>query len=67
MFNFWFDADQAPSDAIINTIDLFKPGDPASIEVSIVNGLFSDNFETGGVGNWSGTANFSAIHSLGGP
>jgi hypothetical protein len=65
MFNFWFDADQPPADTIVHTLDLFKPGDPASVGFGIVNALFSDNFETGGVNNWSGTA--SASHSLGGP
>ena len=53
MFNFWFDADQPPSDAIVHNLDLFKPGDPASIEIAIVNGLFTDDFESGGTGNWS--------------
>ena len=56
MFNFWFDADQPPADTIVHTLDLFKPGDPAAVEFGVVNALFSDNFETGGVGSWSGTA-----------
>ena len=56
MFNFWFDADQPPADAILNALDLFKPGDPPAVEFAIVNSLFGDNFESGGFGNWSGTA-----------
>jgi hypothetical protein len=54
MFNFWFDADQAPTDAIVHTLDLFKPGDPAAVEFGIVNALFSDNFESGDTGLWNG-------------
>jgi hypothetical protein len=56
VFNFWFDADQPPADAIVNSLGLFKPGDPPSVEFAFVNSLFSDNFESGGFGNWSGTA-----------
>ena len=57
LFNFWFDADQPPADSILNSLDLFKPGDPPAVEFAIVNSLFSDNFESGGIGNWSGGAN----------
>jgi hypothetical protein len=59
LFNFWFDADQPPADSIVNALDLFKPGDPPSVEFAFVNTLFSDNFESGGFGNWSGTASGS--------
>ena len=59
LFNFWFDADQPPADSIVNKLDLFKPGDPPAVEFAFVNGLFSDNFESGGFGNWSGTASVS--------
>jgi hypothetical protein len=64
MFNFWFDADQPPSDAIINSIGLFKPGDPTSVDIAIVNDLFKDNFESGSLGGWSGGANLSAFGQL---
>jgi hypothetical protein len=60
-FNFWFDADQPPSDAILNSLGLFKPGDPTSIDVAVVNNLFKDNFESGGLGGWSGGSNLSAF------
>ena len=53
MFNFWFDADQPPTDAIVHTLDLFKPGDPSAVEFGIVNELFSDDLESGGIGSWS--------------
>ena len=47
MFNFWFDADQPPTDSIVHTLGLFKPGDPSAIEFGIVNNLFSDDLEVG--------------------
>jgi hypothetical protein len=53
MFNFWFDADQPPTDSIVHTLDLFKPGDPSAVEFGIVNNLFSDDLESGGIGSWS--------------
>jgi len=56
LYNFWFDADQPPSDAIVYTLDLFKPGDPPAVEFTIANQLFSDNFESGSTGSWSGAS-----------
>ena len=53
MFNFWFDADQPPADSIVHTLDLFKPGDPSAVEFLIINNLFSDDLESGGIGSWS--------------
>ena len=53
MFNFWFDADQPPAESIVHTLGLFKPGDPSAIEFGIVNNLFSDDLESGGIGSWS--------------
>lgn len=53
MFNFWFDADQPPSEAMVHTLGLFKPGDPSEVEFGIVNNLFSDDLESGGIGAWS--------------
>ena len=54
MFNFWFDADQPPTRAVVHSLDLFKPGTPASVSFAIGNELFGDGFESGGTGNWSG-------------
>ncbi len=51
LFNFWFDADRPPA-AIVHTLELFKPGDPASIEFAIGNGIFSDGFESGDTDAW---------------
>jgi hypothetical protein len=53
MFNFWFDADQLPSDSMVYTLGLFKPGDPASLEFGITNDMFDDGFETGNSNGWS--------------
>jgi hypothetical protein len=53
MFNVWFDADQPPTESIVHTLGLFKPGDPSAIEFGIVNNLFSDDLESGGIGAWS--------------
>jgi hypothetical protein len=53
MFNFWFDADQPPTDSIVHTLGLFKPGDPSEVVFGIVNNLFSDDLESGGIGSWS--------------
>ncbi|HKI04739.1 MAG TPA: hypothetical protein VKK31_22360 [Thermoanaerobaculia bacterium] len=54
MFNFWFDADQPPTGGIVHTLDLFKPGDPSSLDFTIVGELFMDGFESGNTVNWSG-------------
>jgi hypothetical protein len=57
MFNFWFDADQPPyadSGALVHTIDLFKPGEPQSIESSGFHDLFAEGFEGGNANAWSG-------------
>lgn len=51
MFNFWFDADAAP-DSATHTLDLFKPGSPAS--VTFVVPLFSDGFQSHNLTAWSG-------------
>ncbi|HEX4961856.1 MAG TPA: hypothetical protein VF173_13515 [Thermoanaerobaculia bacterium] len=57
MFSFWFDADQPPADTIVHTLSLFKPGDPPSVEFTVLEpALFSDGFESGGLDNWSATA-----------
>ncbi|HTG34177.1 MAG TPA: hypothetical protein VLB76_14710 [Thermoanaerobaculia bacterium] len=53
MFNFWFDADQPPTEAMVHTLGLFKTGDPSEVEFAIVNNLFSDDLESGGIGSWS--------------
>ena len=54
MFNFWFDADQESSGGIVQTLELFKPGTPSSIDFTIVGDMFSDGFEAGNTGDWSG-------------
>jgi len=54
MFNFWFDANQPPTDDIVHTIDLFKPGIPDSVAFTIGKDLFTDGFEVGSTGNWTG-------------
>jgi hypothetical protein len=56
MYNFWFDADQPPERAVVHSLDLFKPGTPASVGFTIGNELFGDGFESGGTANWSGTS-----------
>ena len=56
MFNFWFDADQPPTARSLHTLDLFTPGDPATLEVDIAdafNNGFKDSFETGDLVTWS--------------
>jgi hypothetical protein len=53
MFNFWFDADQPPTTDLIYTIDLFKPGTPASLQFQITDELFVNSFEAGSIGGWS--------------
>jgi hypothetical protein len=55
MFNFWFDSDQPPGNSTLQTIGLFRPGDPASIDVSIVD-LLGDSFESGDLTQWSSAA-----------
>lgn len=50
MFNFWFDAD-APPDSAVHTLELFKPGAPAS--VSFVIPLFADGFQSHNLTAWS--------------
>jgi hypothetical protein len=50
LFNFWFDAD-APPAAAVHTLELFKPGDPASVTFRI--SLFSDGFESHNLTAWS--------------
>jgi hypothetical protein len=54
MFNFWFDANQPPTDDIVHTIDLFKPGTPSSVAFTIGKDLFLDGFEVGSTGAWTG-------------
>ena len=55
MFNFWFDADQPPSDSINNTLDLFTAGSPTSVTFNKFNELFNNGFESGATGAWSGS------------
>ncbi|HET9768458.1 MAG TPA: hypothetical protein VFS60_16535, partial [Thermoanaerobaculia bacterium] len=55
MFNFWFDADQPPSDSIDNSLDLFTAGSPTSVSFNKFNELFNNGFETGATGAWSGS------------
>jgi hypothetical protein len=55
MFNFWFDADQPPSDSIGNALELFTAGSPTSVSFSKFNELFSNGFESGATGAWSGS------------
>ena len=52
MFNFWFDANQPPDGGIQHTLDLFKPGTPASITFEGFTVLFEDGFEGGDVDAW---------------
>jgi len=54
-FNFWFDADHPPGDEVVETIDLFTPGSPPSVEAP-PNGLFADAFESGDTVPWTGGA-----------
>ena len=54
MFNFWFDSDQPPTDDIVHTIELFKPGTPSSVAFAIGKDLFLDGFEVGSTGTWTG-------------
>ncbi len=56
MFNFWFDADQPPTRAVVHELGLFKPGSPSSVAFTIGNDLFGDGFEPGNTANWSGTS-----------
>ncbi len=61
MYNFWFDADVAPNNAMAS-LGLFKPGapgDPAMVEFTVLApaaaGLvFVDGFESGDTSAWSG-------------
>lgn len=53
MFNFWFDADAPPADAV-HALELFKPGSPAS--VSFVMPLFADGFQSHNLTAWSAAA-----------
>ena len=55
MFNFWFDANQPPTEDIVHTIDLFKPGNPSSVAFTIGKDLFLDSFEVGSTGAWTGS------------
>ncbi len=55
MYNFWFDADQPPADAVVHTIELFKPGDPALVSFTIGNDVFADGFESGNTVRWAGS------------
>ena len=55
MYNFWFDADQPPADAVVHTIELFKSGDPASVSFTLGDGLFADGFESGNITPWTGS------------
>ena len=50
MFNFWFDADAPPAGAV-HTLELFKPGSPAS--VSFLMPLFADGFQSHNLTAWS--------------
>ena len=59
MFNFWFDADQPPGGATVHTLGLFTPGDPASVDFTMANDIFSDSFESGDTTGWSATDNGS--------
>ncbi|MEO7793164.1 MAG: hypothetical protein ABIV06_00210 [Thermoanaerobaculia bacterium] len=50
MFNFWFDADAAPSTAV-HTLELFKPGSPES--VTLASPIFVDGFASNNLTAWS--------------
>ncbi|MEO7793163.1 MAG: hypothetical protein ABIV06_00205 [Thermoanaerobaculia bacterium] len=50
MFNFWFDADAPPASAI-HTLDLFKPGSPATVTFTMP--LFADGFQSHNLTAWS--------------
>ncbi len=58
MYNFSFDADSPPQDALA-TIGLFKTGGPSSVAVYVqapatnLIPLFADDFETGDTTGWS--------------
>ncbi len=54
MFNFWFDADQPPTGAVIHTVGLFKPGTPSAVTFTIGDDLFLDGFESGSTARWTG-------------
>jgi hypothetical protein len=51
LFNFWFDADRGPS-GLQHTLELFKPGSPASI-VFEIDEIFTDGFESGDTSAWT--------------
>jgi hypothetical protein len=53
LFNFWFDSDQPPTEDIVYTIDLFKPGSPAALQFQITRALFGDGFEAGTTIPWN--------------
>ena len=53
MFNFWFDADAPPAEAV-HTLELFKPGSPAGVTFTIP--LFADGFESHNLTAWSASA-----------
>jgi hypothetical protein len=61
MYNFSFDADSPPQDALAS-IGLFKTGGPSSVAVYVqapatnLIPLFADDFETGDTGGWSSVA-----------
>ena len=49
LFNFWFDAD-APPDAAIHSLELFKPGSPESVSFRLP--IFADGFEAHNLVAW---------------
>jgi hypothetical protein len=59
VYNFWFDADQQPTNAIDHTLGLFKDGDPASVGFPMVETLLADSFETGDLTTWSAGSNIA--------
>lgn len=54
LFNFWFDADRGPG-GLEHSLELFTPGTPETL-VFRMNQIFSDGFESGDAGEWSGAA-----------
>lgn len=51
-YSFWFDANRPPG-GVIQTLELFKPGDPTAVDFSFIGNLFSDGFESGNTSAWS--------------
>lgn len=57
MYNFWFNADDAPIETT-GSLGLFRPGSPDSLDIDLVGPglpagyLFADGFETGDTSAW---------------